>query len=455
MSFFTAQKLKKMKTCFREGDYSKAVIYADKIAPADIKTAYELNMMADVYMENNRLASAKRVYGEIFARNKSTRVCKQLIDLCLEIKNDKQAEKYLNELKQISFDDYEIYVYEYRIGKATGKSDEFLIECLEKVREADYIDIWAFELAKLYFKNHMEEECRKECKNVILWFPETSYAFKAKVLTDALDSGTSYESIISQVEDGIVTDEPVQEEDDLPVISIPDDDEYSNIEYPEVDPVREAEENKEEAEKSGAVIGDETKNIKAADSSSGTSEKAGKGKHRKHKDRKNTGAANDQAPAEGVKEESGKASADAKKEKDGAETPEKAETKPAEKAKAETAENAETKTAEKAEAKPAEKEEDKGETVKSVEEKMSEVVKNSAHNRKKKKKKGKGKNAAGSETENKNADAAREPGPNTLMTNALADEVMKALGRGETIYDPDEIDDDSESLLKMMTEDDG
>ncbi len=486
MSLFTASKLKKMKTCFREGDYKKAVLYADKLSPADIRTAYDLTMMADVYMENNRPAAAKRVYGEIFARNKSTRICKQLIDLSLQIENVKQAEKYLDELKNISTDDYEVYVYEYRIAKAKNEKDEVLLSCLEKIKEADYIDIWAFELAKLYFKLSMEEECRKECKNVILWFPETSYALKAKFLIEALDTGTTYEEIYQATETSIKIDEPVSaesEEEELPVISFPEDD-YSTIEYPEdADPVledteaeslintseiseimAEEEENNSEEDNKAETI-DEIDNKPEEDKDAEPEKKAGEAKSEIKDSKTETEDLAKKAGKTEIKIEEPEAKAEEPEAK--TEEPEAKAKEP--EAKAEEAEKPE----EKAEEPEAENEED---------DEASEETKKPYKKRKgKKKKKNKNgdriveskisdlekkiteegnriaeKEVAFSEEEKemceKNNPGALQPGPNTLMTNALADEVMKALNNQGMTKSGIDADDD-QYLLKMISED--
>ena len=45
-----------------------------------------------------------------------------------------------------------------------------MIESLQKLKEYAYIEKWAYELAKLYYKAGMEKECIQECSDLILWF---------------------------------------------------------------------------------------------------------------------------------------------------------------------------------------------------------------------------------------------------------------------------------------------
>lgn len=196
MRFFTASRLNKMKNCFRNGDYDKALVLADKISPAEIRTAYDLSMMADIYMAAKRYGAARRVFAEMYKRNKTVRVCKQLIALNIKLKSVKQAIIYLKELGELDNEDYERFIFQYQIGKMLGQPDEYLIECLKKVREADYIDKWALELAKLFYKAGRTNECIKECQNIKLWFPDTEFSYGAELLLGACRAGVSYEDTV-------------------------------------------------------------------------------------------------------------------------------------------------------------------------------------------------------------------------------------------------------------------
>ncbi len=196
MGFLTASRLNKMKNSFREGDYEKAVMYADKLNPSEIRTTYDLSMMSDVYMQTNRLAASKRVLAEMYKRNKSIRVCKQLVELNIKLKNVKQAIRYVKEIHQFDPEDYDRFIYQYQIGKMLNQSDEYLIACLDKVKESDYIDKWALELAKLYYKAGYMAECEKECQNIKLWFPDTEYANKADMLLRACKAGVGFEQSV-------------------------------------------------------------------------------------------------------------------------------------------------------------------------------------------------------------------------------------------------------------------
>ena len=61
-------------------------------------------------------------------------------------------------------------------------SIEQQIEALEEFKKAEYIEEWAYELAKLYREAGMMTECLEECDDLILWFSEGQYVYKAMEL---------------------------------------------------------------------------------------------------------------------------------------------------------------------------------------------------------------------------------------------------------------------------------
>ena len=231
MNFISNSRLRKMKKLFRAREYAAAREYADKLNPAEITTAYDLSMMADVYVINKDLESAKVIYKELYRRNKSSRNLKTLIDASIKCGDIEGAIVSLRELIAMDDSDIDIYIFQYRIGKITNQSDDYLIKCLQKVRELDYIDVWALALAKLYFKVGMNEECLKECKNIKLWFPETSFEHKAQLLEDAVSTGAAYEDLFG---------DPQSEEKGEPEM-IPDDEGYAPLAEVTPDDLAEAE----------------------------------------------------------------------------------------------------------------------------------------------------------------------------------------------------------------------
>ena len=74
------------------------------------------------------------------------------------------------------------YILRYKILKAQNAPITQQIEVLEEFKKAEYIEKWAYELAKLYDEAGMITECLEECDDLILWFSEGKYVYQAMEL---------------------------------------------------------------------------------------------------------------------------------------------------------------------------------------------------------------------------------------------------------------------------------
>lgn len=114
----------------------------------------------------------------------------------------------------------------YRIDKAKGADTEVLIKDLEEIKDEEYIEEWAYELAKQYHKAGMIEECINECHNIIIWFSEGEIANKAKLLKMHYDGNVSDE-VIEDFQESISEDIRAFIQEELPKEKVmPEEDEY-------------------------------------------------------------------------------------------------------------------------------------------------------------------------------------------------------------------------------------
>ena len=98
-----------------------------------------------------------------------------------------EAEGYYQEFVAMSSSQRDSLILRYRIDKASGASVGQLIGILESLKEEEYIEEWAYELAKLYFKAGRFEECRSECEDIKLWFGKGEIVERAKRLIASID----------------------------------------------------------------------------------------------------------------------------------------------------------------------------------------------------------------------------------------------------------------------------
>ena len=74
------------------------------------------------------------------------------------------------------------YILRYKILKAQKAPVKEQIEALEDFKHSEYVEKWAYELARLYAEAGMTSECLDECDDLILWFSEGTYVYQAMEL---------------------------------------------------------------------------------------------------------------------------------------------------------------------------------------------------------------------------------------------------------------------------------
>ncbi len=78
-------------------------------------------------------------------------------------------------------------ILRYRIDKAAGVPISQLIDTLKSLKEEEYIEEWAYELAKLYQQAGRYEECAEECEDIKLWFGQGEIVERAKLLLEHIE----------------------------------------------------------------------------------------------------------------------------------------------------------------------------------------------------------------------------------------------------------------------------
>ena len=171
LGFGIKQLIEQVKQYTEEGNYEAAAEVADRIPSQKLKSVTELNLVGRVYKKNGDFLQAR----ELFERSYETRCSRvtliDLMDCCLQMKDVETAEKYFDEFHKVSPEDKTtLYVYRYKIEKGKGRERSLLISILEELKAVEYLEEYAYELAKQYHKANMVQECMNECNDIILWF---------------------------------------------------------------------------------------------------------------------------------------------------------------------------------------------------------------------------------------------------------------------------------------------
>ena len=216
-------KLDQMKALAAEGDYATAAEIADTINWRRIKNINLLIKAGDVYTKQKRYEEARDILLMAYDRSPIGRmIIYRLSEIAIKMKNFEEAEEYYDEFIELAPHDNLRYVLRYRISKAKGADIHTLITILEELKESEYTEEWAYELAYLYHRAGEVEKCINACDELILWFGDGVYverALELKMLYQPLTKSQEdkYRSF-RQYRDGI---KEIRPEADAPSVTIP------------------------------------------------------------------------------------------------------------------------------------------------------------------------------------------------------------------------------------------
>lgn len=174
--------MEEMKQLLEAGKKEEALRVAETININKIKTMSDLSVMAEVFFQNQNYPRAKQYFEKIYARLKTRRILAQMVNLSIKLKNEEDAERYLEEFERIAPKDFYRHIFRFDIDKMIGQPYGVLIDDLERLKKEEYMDSWSYELAKLYHKTKNKEKCIKECSRIILWFGNGVYVERAMAL---------------------------------------------------------------------------------------------------------------------------------------------------------------------------------------------------------------------------------------------------------------------------------
>ncbi len=176
-------KTEQMLEYMENKQYKKAMEIADTIDWRRVKSASMLNTVSEIYECNGEFQKSRDILFVAFDRSPGSRkIVYRLGTLALKINDVEEASDCYEEFVKLAPRDPNQYILKYKILKAQGAPLTEQISALEDFKKAEYVEKWAYELAELYHKAGMTAECLEECDDLILWFSEGKYVYKAMEL---------------------------------------------------------------------------------------------------------------------------------------------------------------------------------------------------------------------------------------------------------------------------------
>ena len=163
--------------------YKKAMEIADTIDWRRVKNPAMLNSVSEIYEFNGEYQKSRDVLFVAYDRAPNSRkTIYRLGTLALRLNDVDEASDCYEEFVKLAPKDPNQYILKYKILKARRAPLSEQIDALEEFKKAEYIEKWAYELACLYDQTGMTAECLEECDDLILWFSEGKYVYKAMEL---------------------------------------------------------------------------------------------------------------------------------------------------------------------------------------------------------------------------------------------------------------------------------
>ena len=217
-------KLDQMKSLTAEHNYEKAAEIADTINWNKIKNVNALVKVGEIYENTGRLEDSREVLLMAYDRSPIGRmIIYRLAKVAIKMKNFDEAKDYYQEFVEIAPHDNLKYVLKYEICKAQGANIETLIGILEELKEQEYTEEWAFELACLYHKAGMADKCVEACDELVLWFGDGPYverALELKMIYQPLNKQQEEKyRRFCQKREGVVEVRPEEELDSVEIVN--------------------------------------------------------------------------------------------------------------------------------------------------------------------------------------------------------------------------------------------
>ncbi len=173
-------KVDEMKALVSARNYNAAAEIAETINWRKIRNLNALVLAGEVFEQVERYEESKEIL--LMAYDKSPigrNIIYRLAEIAIKTRNFEEAQEYYDEFVDIAPHDNLKFVLKYKMTAAQGLPYEDQIKILEELKEQEYSEEWAYELAYLYHRDKQPEKCVEACDELILWFGDGIYVEKA------------------------------------------------------------------------------------------------------------------------------------------------------------------------------------------------------------------------------------------------------------------------------------
>ena len=173
-------EIRNMAGLLAEGREEEALSGLDNMNWRKIHNISAIVQASELYEACGRVEDAKDLL--LMAHEKSPMgrvVLYHLCLLCVRRSEYEEAKKYYEDYIEIAPHDFQKFVLKYHLAKARGADEYTLIAILEELKENEFVDEWAYQLAYLYNKTGQVDKCMSLCDEIALYYGDGPYVEKA------------------------------------------------------------------------------------------------------------------------------------------------------------------------------------------------------------------------------------------------------------------------------------
>lgn len=182
-------KCMEVRSLLKKGDYEGALEVADTIDIDKVKSIVDLKILASAYERAGQYENAKYVLMKSYEQKHSKMTIYRLAYLSIKTGEFDDAEALYQEFSELAPNSPDRYILRYGIDRAKNVDYVLRIATLQKLKQIEYTEEWGYELAKIYHKAGLHEDCIRECQDLIIWFGSGIIVDKAKLLCKYHEEG--------------------------------------------------------------------------------------------------------------------------------------------------------------------------------------------------------------------------------------------------------------------------
>lgn len=174
------EEIKSAVELVKEGREADALDILDNLNWRKIHNISAIVQASQLYESLGKIEDAKDLLMMAHDRSPIGRVV--LFNLCLLCARTgelEEAREYYDDFVDIAPHDFQKYVLKYYLAEKRGADEYTLIGILEELKNSEFIDEWAYQLAFLYHKTGQVDKCIEMCDEVALYYGDGIFVQKA------------------------------------------------------------------------------------------------------------------------------------------------------------------------------------------------------------------------------------------------------------------------------------